>query len=118
MADTVDVKSHYTRRSNELATGDIQTKRELAKRLMKGEGINKNETQAVILLEECAALGDADAMLMLAKCCALGCGMEQNAGRAKALISEASLKGNKEASSLMKLINEFKEKEGADMKCR
>ena len=48
---------------------------------------------------------------MLAKCCALGCGMEHNAERAEALVSEAAKKGNDEARFLLQLINDWKGEE-------
>ena len=83
----------------------------MARRLMEGDGVDKDEAKAVSLLEECVAHGDADTMLMLAKCCALGRGMEHNAERAEALVSEAAEKGNDEARVLLQLINDWKGKE-------
>ena len=65
----------------------------MARRLLEGDGVDKDEAKAVSLLEDCVAHGDADAMVMLAKCCALGRGMEHNAERAEALVSDASKKG-------------------------
>ena len=91
--------------------GDSKAKAELARRLLEEEGVNKDETKAVSLLEDCVAHGDADAMAMLAKCCALGDGMEYDVERAEALLSDAEKRKNKEASSLNMLINEWKEKE-------
>ena len=91
-----------------VAQGNMDAKRELARRLMKGNGVPQNHPKAVALLEDCVALGDAEAMLMLAKCCAYGRGMEHNAEHAESLICEAAKKGNKEAQSLMKLINDWK----------
>ena len=75
--------------------------REMARRLMEGDGVDKDEAKAVSLLEDCVAHGDADAMVMLAKCCALARGMERNAERAEALVSEAAKKGNNEARILL-----------------
>ena len=72
--------------------------------------MDKDETKAVSLLEDCVAHGDTDAMVMLAKCCALGRGTGQNAERAEALVSEAAEKGNHEARILLQLI-EWKGKE-------
>ena len=95
-------------RLEELATqGDMEAKRELAKRLLEGDGVDKDEAKAVSLLEDCVAHGDADAMVMLAKCCALGHGMEHNAKRAEALVSDAAEKGNHEARILLQLINDW-----------
>ena len=91
--------------------GDSKAKAELARRLLEGEGVNKDEAKAVSLLEDCVAHGDADATVMLAKCCALGRGIGHNAERAEALVSEAAKGKNKEASSLNMLINEWREKE-------
>ena len=88
--------------------GDMDAKRELAIRLMEGNGVPQNHQKAVSLLEDCVALGDADSMLILAKCCALGRGMEKDAERAESLISEAAKKGNHEALSLMKFMNNWK----------
>ena len=93
------------------AQGDMEAKREMARRLLEGDGVDKNEAKAVSLLEECVADGDAHAMVMLAKCCALGRGIKHNAERAEALLSDAAMKGNDEARILMKLINDWKGKE-------
>ena len=87
---------------------DMEAKREMARRLLKGDGVDKDEAKAVSLLEDCVAHGDADAMVMLAKCCALGCGIEYCGERAKALLSEAAEKGNDEACLLSQFINERK----------
>ena len=89
----------------------MEAKREFARRLLKGDGVDKDEAKAVSLLEDCVARDDADAMLMLAKCFALGRGMEHDAERAEALVSDAAKKGNEEARILMKLINDWKGKE-------
>ena len=88
--------------------GDKDAKRELAIRLIEGNGVPQNHPKAVALLEDCVTLGDADAMVMLAKCCALGRGMEHNAERAESLISEAAKKGNDEAWCLKGLTNKWK----------
>ena len=88
----------------------MKAKREMARRLLKGDGVEKDEAKAVSLLEDCAARGDADAMVMLAKCCALGQGMKHKAEHAEALVTEAAKKGNDEAQRLMRLINEWKGK--------
>ena len=95
--------------------GDIEAKREMARRLLEGDGVDKDEAKAVSLLEDCVALGYADAMVMLAKCCALGRGMKHNAERAEALVSEAAEKGNDEARILMELINDWKEKQNSSL---
>jgi TPR repeat protein len=87
---------------------DTKAMRELARWLMEGDGMDKDEAKAVSLLEDCVAHGDADAMMMLAKCCALGRGMEHNAERAEALVSDAAEKGNDEARILLQLINHWK----------
>ena len=89
----------------------------MAKRLLEGDGVDKDEAKAVSLPEDCVARGDTDAMLMLAKCCALGHGMEHNAKRADALVSEAAEKGNDEARFLLQLINDWKEEERIDLGC-
>ena len=94
---------------------EVEVKRESARRLMEGDGVDKDEAKAVSLLEDCVAHGDADAMLMLAKCCALARGMEHNAERAEALVSDASKKGNDEARILLQLINEWKGKEAIEL---
>ena len=91
-----------------VAQGNMDAKRELAIRLIEGNGVPQNHPKAVALLEDCVALGDAEAMLMLAKCCAYGRGMEHNAYRAESLISDAANKGNDEALCLMELINDWK----------
>ena len=93
------------------AQGDICAKKEFARRLLNGDGVDENEEKAVSLLEDCVAHGDADAVVMLAKCCALGRGIEHDAERAEVLLSDAAKKGNDEARILMRLINEWKGKE-------
>ena len=93
----------------------MKAKREMAKRLLEGDGVDKDEAKAVSLLEDCVAHGDADAMLVLAKCCALGRDMEHNAERAEALVSEAAEKGNHEARILLQLINDWKGDERIDL---
>ena len=98
-----------------IAQGDLCAKTEFARRMLKGDGVDKNEAKAVSLLEDCVAHGDADAMLMLAKCCALGCGIKYDAKRAEVLMSEAAKKGNDEALILMKLINDWKGEETVDL---
>ena len=97
-----------------IAQGNLCAKTEFARRLLFGDGVDKDEAKAVSLLEDCAARGDADAMVMLAKCCAFGCGMEYDAERAEALLSEAAKKENDEARILMELINDWKGKESID----
>ena len=87
----------------------------MARRLLEGDGVDKDEAKAVSLLEDCVAHGDADAMVMLAKCCALGRGMEHNAKRAEALVSDAAKKGNNEARILLQLINDWKGKQRVDL---
>ena len=109
MTDKKDVKTQSVDELYVLVTqGDMDAKRELAIRLIEGNGVPQNHPKAVALLEDCVTLGDADAMLILAKCCAYGHGMEHNAVRAESLISEAAKKGNHEAVCLMELINEWK----------
>ena len=95
--------------------GDMDAKRELARRLIGRKGVPQNHPKAVALLEDCVAFGDADAMLMLAKCCAFGHGMERDTERAESLISEAANKGNDEAWCLMKLINEWKRQQSINL---
>ena len=95
--------------------GDMEAKREMAKRLLKGDGVETDEAKAVSLLEDCVAHGDHDAMVMLAKCCALGCGMERNAELAEELLSNAGKKGNEEAQRLMQIINHCKGKQSIDL---
>ena len=92
----------------------MKAKRKMARRLLEGDGVDKDEAKAVSLLEDCVGHGDADAMVMLAKCCALGCGMEHNAKRAEALVSDAAKKGNNEARVLLQLINDWKGDESVD----
>lgn len=88
-----------------LATkGNKAAKKELARRLLDGEGAEKNGERALRLLEECIALGDAEAMMTLAKCCGLGYGMIQNVKRTRELISQSAKKRNLESQLLMRLI--------------
>ena len=95
----------------------VVAKREMARRLLEGDGVDKDEAKAVSLLEDCVAHGDTDVMVMFAKCCALARGMEHNAERAEALVSEAAKKGNHEARILFQLINDWKGKENIDLRC-
>ena len=94
---------------------DVEAKRELARRLALGDGVDKDEAKAVSLLEDCVVHGDAGAMVMLAKCYALGRGMEHNAERAEALVSEAAKKGNHEARFLLDITNDWKGYERIDL---
>ena len=95
--------------------GDMEAKREMARRLLEGDVVDKEEVMAVSLLEDCVTHGDADAMMMLAKCCALGLGIGHNAELAEALVSDAAKKGNHEARFLLQLINDWKGKESIDL---
>ena len=98
------------------AKGHKKEKRELARRLMEGDGVDKDETKAVSLLGDDVIRGDTDAMVMLAKCCALGRGMEHNAERAETLVSDAAKKGNDEARFLLRIISNWRGKEYIDLK--
>ena len=118
MTDKKDMKARCLDELEVLVTqGDMDAKRELAIRLIEGNGVPQNHPKAVALLEDCVALGDTDAMLMLAKCCAFGHGMDQDVERAKLLICEAANDGNEEALFLMKLINDWKGKESINLSC-
>lgn len=79
----------------------------LAKNLLKGKGVDKNEVEAVSILEDCVALGNTEAMLMLAECCYVGRGIKRDMERAQALISESAKNGNETALSVLKLIDTF-----------
>ena len=117
MTDKKDMKAQCVDKLEVLVgQGDTDAKRELAIRLMEGNGVPQNHTKAVVLLEDCAALDDAEAMLILAKCCAFGHGIEYDAERAESLICEAANKGNEEALCLMKLINKWKWEERIDLR--
>ena len=96
--------------------GDLKAKRDMARRLLEGDGVDKDEAKAVSLLEDCVDHDDAYAMVMLAKCCALGRGIEHNAERAETLVSDAAKKGNDEARFLLQLINNLRGKEYIDLK--
>ena len=109
MTDKKDMKAQSVDELDALVgQGDMDAKRELAIRLMEGNGVPQNHPKAVALLEDCVALGDVDAMLILSKCCAYGRGIEHDAKRAESLICEAASKGTHEALCLMKLINDWK----------
>ena len=95
----------------------MEANREMARRLLEGDGVHTNEALAVSLLEDCVVHGDADAMVMLAKCCALGRGIEYNAERAEALVSDAAKKGNDEACTLLQLIKDLKGNKSIDLGC-
>ena len=116
MTDKKDVKAQSVDEQEVVVgQGDMDAKRELAIRLMEGNGVPQNHPKAVALLEDCVALGDADAMLMLAKCCAFGYGMEHDSERAESLISEAANKGNHEALCLKGLIYYWNGKDDIDL---
>ena len=89
--------------------------REIAWKLLIGDGMEKDEENGMWFLQYCVADGDADAIQMLAKCCALGRGMEYDAERAETLLSDAAKKGNEEARILMQLINDWKGMESIDL---
>lgn len=88
--------------------GQTEEKRELAKRLIGGDGVEKDEAKAVSLLQECVALGDTDAMIMLAECYAYGRGTEQDNERAESLISQSANGKNSDAKAMMRLIKKWK----------
>ena len=116
MTDKKDVKAQSVDELDVLVgQGDMDAKRELAIRLMEGNGVPQNHPKAVALLEDCVALGDTEAMLMLAKCYAYGHGMERDAERAESLISGAANKGNKEALCLTKVICDWKGKQSINL---
>ena len=118
MTDKKDVKAQSVDELEVLVgQGDMDAKRELAIRLMEGNGVPQNHPKAVALLEDCVALGDAEAMVILAKCCALGRGIEHDAERAESLISDAANKGNKEALCLMELISDWKGQLNVERSC-
>ena len=96
---------------------DIEAKREMARRVLNGDGVDKDEAKAVSILEDCVDHGDTDAMVMLAKCCALARGMEHNTERAEALLSDAAQKGNEEARALMEFINDYKGQDSIVLNC-
>ena len=101
MTDKKDVEAPSAKRQRVVVgQGDMDAKRELAIRLIEGNGVPQNP-KAVALLEDCVALGDTDAMIMLVNCYTLALGMEHNAERAESLICEAANKGNHEAVCLM-----------------
>ena len=111
-----DVKTQTIEELEKLAAkGNKEAKRELARRRLDGDGVDKDEDEAVSLLEDCVAHGDADAMVMLAKCCALGRGIEYDAERAQALIIESAIGGNDEAHYFMRFIQEYNGKETIDL---
>ena len=107
---------NYEERAEQVPQEDTKEKREMAMRLLEGDGVDKNEAKAVSLLEDCVAHSDTDAMVMLAKLCALDHDMEHDAERAEALVSEAAEKGNDEARILLQLINDWKGKQRIDLK--
>ena len=108
MPDKKDVKAQSVDELEVLVgQGDMDAKRELAIRLMEGNGVPQNHPKAVALLEDCVALDNAESMLMLAKCCAFGRGIEHDVERAESLICEAANKGNDEAQCLMKHLDDF-----------
>ena len=90
------------------AQGSVVTKKKMAKRLLNGDGVDKDEAKAVLILEDCVAHGDAVAMLMLAQCCAHGRGMEHNVERAEALLFKAADKGNCDAQVMSQKISSWK----------
>lgn len=116
MTDQVDKQQLCVEELNVLvAQGDLNAKKELARRLMKDE--TENNEKVVSLLEDCASLGDADAMLILAQCYALGPEREQNRKRIETLLAESSKNGNKEALSLVELMTNLEGQKIVDLSC-
>lgn len=110
-----NVKKQSLKELNDsVSQGNVEAKTELARRLLKGKEVDKDEKKAMSILEECAALGDAQAMFMLAVCCTLGRGVEHNMERAKALLSEAAGKGFSAAQYLNQLINKQGKRESVE----
>ena len=93
-----------------MAQGDLRAKAEFARRMLEGEGMNKNEVNAVSLLQDCVRSDIPDAMVMLAKCYALGRGVECNKKQAEKLLSGAAKHGDEEAALLVKLFKEWRKK--------
>lgn len=106
---TVERLEHYVEK------GRTGAKKEMAKRLLEGKGVEKNEARALTLLNECVAGGDSDAMLILAKCCAYGRGMERDAGQAQRLIAEAAKQMNNKAQDFHRLISNYGQQECIDL---
>lgn len=73
------------------------------------------ESETVKLLKERIAQGDSEAMLLLAECYALGRDAEQNRVKAEELISCSAKKGNKEAQSLVRLLKKWRKETTMDM---
>ena len=92
----------------------LEAKKEQARRLLEGKDVEKNETKAVKLLEDCVALGDPDSMLTLAKCYAFGKGVKRNAERAEDLITQSAMNGNTEARPLSNVLREWKRNQAID----
>ena len=115
MTENRNVKKQSLKELNDsVSQGNVEAKTELARRLLKGKDVDKDEKKAISILEECAALGDAQAMFMLAVCCTLGRGVEHNMERAKALLSEAAGKGFSAAQCLNQLINKQGKRESVE----
>ena len=94
---------------------DMEAKREMAIRLVGRDGVDQYEAKVVSYLEDYAVHGDPGFMVIFAKYCALGRGMERDAERAEALVSESAKKGNHEACLLLRLINHCKGKQYVDL---
>ena len=89
----------------------------MAKRLLEGDSVDKDEVNLVSFLRDCVAHYDGNAMVMLAKWCAHGQSIDYNVQRAKALVSEAAEKGNDEARILLQIINECEMEEPMNWAC-
>lgn len=75
---------------------------------------DKSKEKTVSFLDDFVCNHDAESILTLAKYCTLGVGIEQNLEGAKMLVSASARMGNREAQSLMALLNKWKGKHCVD----
>lgn len=106
-------------RTQEIVEQENQTGQEIIEKNTDAEREHTEgqleEGEMVKLLKDRVAQNDTDAMLLLAECYALGRETPRNIAFADMMISVSAAKGNKDAKSLVRLIKKWKKEPTMDM---
>ncbi len=95
--------AQYREAVNAMENGDVKAKTKVAYYKLTGlGGVEVDEDEAVVLLEERAKDGDSEAKWMLGVCCEYGIGIEQDIERAVLLYQQSSEGGNVVGEFLLK----------------
>lgn len=94
-------------------TGEPDACMQLAKRLMRGRGVERDYEKAVRLFDTAARAGDTDALYRLAKCYLKGIGCLKDPSGAVSLLETAARRGH--ATAAVRLGDCFATGEGAPL---